>query len=184
MSLPHCRSKYVLSSCQQLLLGELYAKLYGVHSSDIEMTSVCWKYTSVTIHGKVLGSHNSRSHSSSIVTSLWRNDLFGHPLSSIVEDSVSSDEMVRPARINSFLLHRPTIQGEHHTFLSANLSWFKFHPGMLQLGKPLTVWCSSVYEISGIYSIVPIQLIESRTVSLIADLNDESVLIISPCINF
>ena len=77
MSLPHCRSKYVLSSCQQQLLGELYAKLYGVHSSDI---SVCWKYTSITIHRKVLGSHNSRSRSSSIVTSLWRNDLFSHPL--------------------------------------------------------------------------------------------------------
>ena len=72
--------------------------------------------------------------------------------SSIVEDLVSTNQMVRPARINSFLLHRLLIHGEYHTFLLVYLSWFKFHPGMLQLGKPLTVWCSTVFEIEGIHS--------------------------------
>ena len=184
MTVPSCRSKYMLDSCQQRLVGELYAKLYGAHSSDIDMPSICWKYTSVTIRGKVLGCHNNHSHSSSVVSALWRNDLFGHPLSSIVEDLVSTDQMVRPARINSFRLHRLQIHDENITFLLVTLSWFKFHPGMLRLGKPLTIWCSTVFEIDGIYSIVPIQLIQSRTISLISDLNNEPVLIMCPCINF
>ena len=72
MTVPSCRSKYVLSSVQQQLLGELYAKLCGVNSSDIDMPSVCWKYTSITVRGMVLGCHNSRCGSSSIVAAIWR----------------------------------------------------------------------------------------------------------------
>lgn len=187
MTLPSCRSKYILDLTQQQQLRELYAKFYSESTSspnDIDMPSTCWKYVSVTFHGKVLGCHNSRSSSSSIIAAVWRNDLFGFPLSSIVEDLVLDNQLIRPARINSFLLHRPLINGEHRTILLVHLSWYKFHPKMLQLGKPNTVWCSTVFEIDGIHSIVPIQVVQSRTVTLVTDLDGESVLIMCPCVNF
>ena len=55
---------------------------------------------------------------------------------------------------------------------------------MMKLGKPITVWCSTVFEIEGIHNIVPIQVIQSRSVTLVTDLGGESVLIMCPCINF
>jgi hypothetical protein len=186
MVLPSCRSKYVLDLTQQQQLQELYAKYYttSLSPNDIDMPSTCWKYTSVTFQGKVLGCHNSRSNSSSIVAAMWRNNLFGFPLSSIVEDLIPGNQLLRPARINSILLHRPLINGEPHTILLVHLSWYKFHPRMLKLGKPITVWCSTVCEIDGIHSIVPIQVVHSRTVTLVTDLDGESVLIMCPCIQF
>lgn len=185
MVLPSCRSKLVLDSTQQQELQKLYANFYSTASlNDIDVPSTCWKYASVTFHGKVLGCHNSRSNSSSIVAAMWRNDLFGFPLSSIVEDLVPANQLIRPARINSFLLHRPIISGEQRTILLVHLSWYKFHPKMLKLGKPNTVWCSSVFELDGIHSVVPIHLIQSRTVTLVTDLDGESVLIMCQCINF
>ena len=93
-------------------------------------------------------------------------NLFGFPLSSIV-DLVPDSQLVWPARINSILSHRPLIDGEPHTVLLVHLSWYKFHPRMLKLGQPITVWCSTAFEVKGIHSIVPIQVIQSRTVTLV-----------------
>ena len=184
MVLPKCRSKHILVAFQLNLLRDVYASLNSVSPSSIDNPSVCWKYTSITFKGKVLGCQNSRSRSSSIVVANWDRNLFGHPLASIVEDLVISDYTLRPVRINYFLMHRPVINGKQCTYLLAYLSWYKFHPSMLKLGKPLTVWCSSTFEVEGVHSVVPIQVINSRCVSLNTDINDENVLIVCPCVNF
>ena len=55
---------------------------------------------------------------------------------------------------------------------------------MQKLGKPLTVWCSSVFETEGVYSIVPVQLVKHRTVSVVTEIENEPVLVMCPCVNF
>lgn len=81
-----------------------------------------------------------------------------------------------------FLLHRPTIDKEDRTVLLISLSWFKFHHKMLSLGKPLTVWCPDIFEPEGIHSIIPVQMFDSRVVSLLTKIDDETVLIVCPCV--
>ena len=89
--LPKCRSKHILDSTQLNFLCDLYANLACVPPSSIETPSACWKYSSVTFNGQVLACRNSRSQSSSIVFANWDRKLFGHPLSSIVEDLIVFD---------------------------------------------------------------------------------------------
>lgn len=62
------------------------------------------------------------------------------------------------------------------------LSWYKFHHKMLSLGKPLTVWSPDIFEPEGVHSIIPIQMLKSRVVSLQTKIEDETVLIVSPCV--
>ena len=100
--------------------------------------------------------------------------MLGRPASSIVENLVVSDSILRAARINAFVLHRPTIDNKIQTHLLVYLSWFKFHPKMLSLGKPLSVWCPDIFELEGVHSNVPVQFVKHRAVSLISNLAGES----------
>ena len=51
----------------------------------------------------------------------------------------------------------------------ANQSWFCYY---------------DVFEVGGMHSLVPIQFVKCRTVSLVDKLDGESVLFLSPCIDF
>ena len=50
---------------------------------------------------------------------------------------------------------------------------------MLARGKPLTVWCPDIFEPEGIHSIIPVQMFDSRVVSLLTKIDDETVLIVT-----
>ena len=132
---------------------------------------------------KNLGCFNTRSASSSNILAVWSKKLFGQPAISIVEGFVAlDDKVVRAARINYFLLHRPTIADKDHTVVLMSVSWYKFHHKMSSLGKPLTVWSSDIFEPEDVHSIIPVQLFDCRVVSLLTKTSDETVLIVSPCI--
>ena len=47
---------------------------------------------------------------------------------------------------------------------------------MFKMGKPTTVWCPDIFEIGETHSIVPVQLLKCRAVSLNATNGNESVL--------
>ena len=81
------------------MLQQLYSKLYSIPCTGIEVPSVCWKYRSVNVSGTQLGSHKSRCASSSTVFASWSCDVLGRPASSIVENLVVSDSILRAARI-------------------------------------------------------------------------------------
>ena len=55
---------------------------------------------------------------------------------------------------------------------------------MLLFGQPVTVWECDIFELFGCHSTIPVQLIKSRTVSCLYKLNEESVLLVVPCIDF
>ena len=63
-----------------------------------------------------------------------------------------------------------------------SLSWFQFHPQMNYFGKPLSVWSHDLFEPGS--HIIPIQFVQSRLVSIIGEIHDETVLIVCPCIDF
>jgi hypothetical protein len=51
-----------------------------------------------------------------------------------------------------------------------------YHPKNDQYGKPVTIWHHDIFQSCGIYSMIPIQFIKSRSVSIIDELDGESVL--------
>lgn len=180
-----CRSCFLFMESQAHLLKLLCSILFVVSLSSIEMSNFCWKYKSVKINEKTIGSHRTVSQSSSIVAAWWNIEFFSRPLSSIVEGHLEpGQDLLRPAKIREFYLHQFSIEGALKTILLVSLSWYQFHPKMLLLGKPLTVWCSSVFETQGLYSIVPIQMIKCRIISTITDIDSKHVLVMCPCIEF
>ena len=110
-------------------------------STSIELPSFCWKYQSLRYNEKLLGSHRSRSDSSSLVFVTWNCKYFGP-----VFIPVTDNEIVRPARINSFLSHTITFGGTNLNHILISLSWFQFHPQVDYFGKPLSVWCHDLFE--------------------------------------
>ena len=55
---------------------------------------------------------------------------------------------------------------------------------MFKMEKPTTVWSPDVFETGGTHSIIPVQLLKCRAVSLNASVGSESVLAVCPCIDF
>ena len=56
---------------------------------------------------------------------------------------------------------------------------------MLPVTLPNQSWfATDVFEVGGMHSLVPIQFVKCRTVSLVDKLDGESVLFLSPCIDF
>ncbi len=176
------RSMYILSESELRNLKEMLSDLYLVNVSSIAASSTTWKYASVQIQSKQIGSYKSRSNSSSIILADWKLDAFGVPLLSCTGIDVSvCTNIMRAARINCFLQHNVTIEGSVVTHL-VSLSWYQSHPKLLSLGKPLTVWCHNLFEPSGKYSLVPVQLVKHRTVSLVDAIDGENVLIVCACV--
>ena len=190
MELPSYHSKHIIGVTYYTNLQTLYSELYHVPISSIQMPTSCWKYSSVAVRGKQLGSFKGRSASSSIVMASWKTDLFGQA-SLLAVDNIEAhleghdqSEITRAARIDAILFHKVTINKATYPHLLVSLSWFKFHRAMFKLGKPLTVWCPDLFEDEGIHSIIPIQFVKNRTVSTISRIEDESVLTVCPCIDF
>ena len=124
VQLPSSRSRFILDDVQCQKLLHLYSNLYATSSTNIDVPGFCWKYQSLHLQGKLLGSHRSRSEASSLVFVTWNCRFFG-PVPII---PVADNEVKRPARINSFLLHRISVGGTSLNHILVSLSWFQFHP--------------------------------------------------------
>ena len=174
--LPSYRSRY--SFCDEEIgeVKHLLCKLYSIDSSVIQVSRNCFKYKTIQFQGKQLGSHFSRSKASSIVMALWKSDIFGYP-STDLEDS----ELLRAARINYFLLNTSFINDDSYTLMFVCLSWYCCHPKMRSFGKPLSIWYHN-FELFN--SIIPIRFVQHRTISLSSYIDNRSVLVVCPCVEF
>ena len=105
----HC-SRATLTSLQEGYLFQLYRKLYCVtDDSDLYLSSICLRYSHVTVNGKQLGSKKSRSASSSTVMAMWNVNWFG-PCS-------DADIVTRAASINYFSKHTVSLKRVNKTRL-------------------------------------------------------------------
>ena len=87
-------------------------------------------------------------------------------------------------RINYFARHSVCVQGSLHNMVLFSASWFKPHSCNDKYGKPVTVWECDLFEVHGLYSILPIHFIRYRTISCVDKVNDASALLVCPCIDF
>ena len=181
VGLPKYCSRQVFDSTQAGHLTELYTGLYNVSRSDLVVSTCHMKFSSATVNGKLLGTHKSRTKSSSIAIATWNKDLFGL---TNVPGSTAGKNVHRAVRINYFCQHNVLLDGQNKTHLLVAVSWFKCHPKCHEFGKPLTVWYYDLFEACGIHSIIPVQFIHCRTISLIDKLDGESVLFVCPCIDY
>jgi hypothetical protein len=142
--------------------------LIGISELEIEVPSAFVKYQQATVRGKVIGACKSCSNSSSLVMAIRKQGM---------------EE--RPASVKYFAKHTVTIQSVQHTFLLFYCWWPKPRIDKDVFGKPVTVWENDVYELDDCYSVIPVQSIACRTISLVDKIsNGETVLLVCPCIDF
>lgn len=176
----HC-SRQVFDSTQKDNLTEVYTALYKVSRSDLVMSTCYMQFSTARVNGKQLGTHKTHTTSSSIAIATWKQDIFGI---SNVPGPRASTTLHRAERINYFCQHNVLIDGQNRSHLLVSLSWFKFHPKCYEFGKPLPVWYYDLFESCGIHSLIPVQFLQCRSISLVDKLDGESVLIICPCIDY
>ena len=82
--------------------------------------------------------------------------------------------------INYFCEDSAIIGGIHRRHVLASISLFKLHLNHGCIGKPIQVYYEDVFEDDGIYSLIPVQFIQSRSASLITKLDGESILFTLP----
>lgn len=175
IEVPKYSCRLTLTATQKSHLLELYADIHRVCRSTItNISTLCRKYAHISMYNKLLGTHKSRMSSSSVVFVSWKYDLFG----------LSNAHAVRAARIDSFCEHVVVINGKPVQHMLVNLSFFKVHPKHSDFGKPVFVCYYDLYESDGLYSLIPVQFIKSRCISLVDKLDGESVLFIVPIIDF
>ena len=183
VTLPPHYTRRVLNETEFCFLQDLYSKLYNVPASVITLCSVCQRYKCVTINSVRFGSHKTHTSTSSIAIATWDNLLFGTSSSLIMPNVLLPTTASRAVQIDFFCKSIVEINGESKTHLLVSLA-FKPHPKIYELGKPTTVWYHDLFELHGFHSIIPVQFLTSRAVSLIEQLDNESVLFVCPCIDF
>ena len=158
--LPKYSSRGIFTQVQVVRLKKLYSELIGISGAEIEVPSAFVKYQQFPVCGKLVGACKSRSNSSPLVLAIRKQ---------------GTEE--RPASVKYFAKHIVTIQYVQYTFLLFHCWWYKPRIDKDVFGKPVTVWESDIYELDDHYSIIPIQAITHRTISLVDTIsNGETVL--------
>ena len=150
----------------------------------IDIPDIHRRYSTLSVNKRQLGSYTSRSTSSSVVLALWNPRIFGFSCTSN-SMSVSNNEE-RPVRINYFARHCITIDGTAHSLTVASVSWYKHHMLKDFYGEPITIWECDIFEVGGCHSIIPVQFIIKRTISLtdVFQPTNSHALFICPCVEF
>ena len=172
IQLPKYKVHCILSRSEREAALKLYSHIYSLPASSIEIALTCFAYNSITYTGKLYGTYQNKTASSSIV--MTRCD----PRSPL--ESTISCSNLRAARINKFYKHTAMVCGELKTHLLVSLSWYEAHPLSDYCGEPVSIWHYDLFEYS---NLIPVQLIVSRAVSLKDTMNGEIVLFVVPCIN-
>lgn len=171
----HLPSAYHIGSLSLIAVDQLknlYSAIYSKPIADICVCSTFHKYLTVKLGSNSIGSHKSRSHTSSILMAQWNSSFFG----------LNSGTEIRPLQINYFAKHSVSIGACTHTHLLVFVKWFSHHPKKSVCGKPVTVWEHELFDIE---HFIPFQLLRFRTVSVIDKLSDSDghVLFVSPLLD-
>ncbi len=127
-------------------LRKLYSKLYPAYENqvlegEVSIPSTFRKYSSITWQGKKLSSTLDKSVKNSIV-------FVAPPFSFTTSVPTEFEGKERPAEIDYFLVHSVILPGtqEPKAHLLARAKWPMVHPNRHYFGKPVEIWCSSIYE--------------------------------------
>lgn len=174
---PRCRTA-TLNSYELTCVQTTLAKMLNAPVSSITVNSCFKQYSSIQISGKMYNSTYSF-----ISLAQWNVNMFGTPPSCLPQPTIpvaNGDEHIRPVEVHYFA-NIPYSHGKDsssETF--AAVSWFAPHPNRYEIGKPVDIWCKSVFEVNGPHAFVPCCCIKSRcayTFTWVESL-DECVLIV------
>ena len=155
--------------------------VYSILHPDIQMLSelptAVKKFSSVEVNGYKLSSMSEKK--ASHVPYVLASPVFPFPSTS------SEVQTVRPAQIQYFIKHSFTLSGHPEDCIShvfAVVLWPQVHPKQHCMGKPVEVWCKSVFEHCIENRYVPIENILSHVFISFEHLENEEVVVVIPLV--
>jgi len=181
--LPTKFSRGVLTMGEIGFLEQLYSKVTNTPSSTCTVNSIFLKYSSLTINGKHFGSSGKRSKVPVVVLASWDESLYGSTPTPLPSSSLlPPTSILRPVNVHYFMKVSFSVCTSSSSFFVAHVSWFSPHPDRHALGKPVELWCPSLFESFGLQSFVPIKNISCRCAHGVKTWHDEQLLTVVPLI--
>ena len=180
--LPRKASRGVLTTDEVNVIEQLYTKLTVDQESLFVVNSVYLKYSSITINGRQFGSSGKRTTTSVVAQASWDEKLYGNPATPL-PDSLAANNTLRPVNICHFMKVSVTVNMESTlSFLFAYVAWFQQHPDRYAFGKPVELWCPTLFEPFGLHSFVPLDHLHCRCAHGVMKYHDEPLLFVVPLV--
>ena len=153
----------------EMTVLEVISKLKNVRISSIQVRFCFQKYATVKLGGIEYSSLLDKASHHYILFADWRVDIFGlppsrlpEPPSPLISERLRTVQVDYFAHVNYTLTLNDNSTNNEETF--ATVSWFSPHPKRYMLGHPAQIWCISLFEVTGIYSYIPVSFVISRCV--------------------
>ena len=90
--------------------------------------------------------------------------------------------VLRPVKIYYYakVSFNTNLELQVQNLVIAVVSWFSQHPDYSVVGKPVEVWCNSIYESTGLLKFFPLNFIIGRCAHTVSVISDECVRLIIP----
>ena len=83
----------------------------------------------------------------SVVLATWDENLYGSPSSQLPSSSLlPPTSIMRPVNVIYYMKVSFTVGATSSTLVYAHVSWFSPHPDCHALGKPVELWCASLFN--------------------------------------
>lgn len=187
---PKCK-RCVFDMADLEVLAKLYAKIHPNYS-DITVNSVYRKYSSIVLNGKPYRSSGKHTHNSCkpyVVSASWNESYYGSPPTVLPRpDTLHPSSNERPVNVHYYItatVSFSTAQKHnicHQSWTVAHVSWFFPHPYRYNFGKPVELWCPTLFEAFGLHSYVPLDHLLTRCAHGPCSINDESLMVVVPLV--
>ena len=176
----HVLTHLDMSCCEEL--KRLYSTIYPLCSEFLATSknfpSICCKYEYVLINNKKLASSKKNAPSYAMAKPVA-------PFPSC--SNISTNDGSRPIEIQYFIKHTlqvpqpPTATNPpgHETHVFVIGKWLMYHPEHRCMGKPVQVWCKSLYE-PVMNTVIPLKNLTAHVISAVECIAGESVLVVIP----
>ena len=134
---------------------------------------------SFTINGKYYRSSANPSKHPAVALASWDENLCGSATQIPCSSLLPPTSILRPVHVFYFMKVIFTHGQTNHSILFSHVSWFSPHPDCHALGKPVELWCASLF---GLASYLPITNITCRCAHAFRNWHNEKVLLSVPLI--
>ena len=182
---PSCKlglkyTRAVLSPDEISNLGILFTKLSSSPASSvIEVNAIFMKFSSVVVKGKTFSSSGKKT-TPVVAMALWDERIYGKQPTPL-PDPYEQHSNICPVNVHYYAKVTYTVDDVISYDILAFVSWFFPHPQRYALGKPMELWCRSIFEpVNYSCSFVPLQNIICRCAHGIKLHQHEHLLLVVP----
>lgn len=151
---------------------DIYLSCEDARLVQSSVTGAFQRYASVSVHGQIFGSEESRLDRSSYIIASWCDN----------NGAIRLDFDPRPGRVLYYMeLYVKMSNDQSLHLVLARVHWYQTHPSKNMFGNDkFQVWVQDLYELPGPASFMPVQRIKTKFMSGFIKTHGEDVRVVIP----